>query len=783
MAITLELQQLVFGDRNTFIFQKDNRIGTESLLVKDVTDFLLELGNHDYAISNPASLFTLTSSEFDEFKKQLTTLIESNTKSGIIFRKTFANEERFAPFTDEEWLAILAQYSITYGWEAEFKDHVSAVNAVTILDDYVGSFDLTTVNALSLKSKIFTIGDADTLTGIVKNILKSRTVLRAQQIKTLEATPTEILMSAARRAEGIPIKETAIKVMKILTDRGETLDFPLLKTATDVLRYIVAVHAHEPFEGQITKSILQGMKICIPTSARKMLLNQLELMAHEYKGGGRTQFLCEDMFTFSSFWKTIDRYLRYESAKKTRAKYPLYTSAIDLLYEDDRSWTFNGRYSAAKEAFDYDTAIRVASERPGFLLRNLVEFVRMTKGTMLPIKSGSGKSSAFQNALEGSSKNVVKYDAMDFILSDDFKDMLLTMNTKLGWQLVEQLKDASLFEDVYERNVQGKDISYSTPVPAVKKKNAKKVRKIILATLKSKLKDRNKNVKLFLDDDSHGYKFQYSGRSSTEINYAGEALTPGTELNIDDLLEKADKEKRMLRLGIMWRGQSTDLDHSVTLDTGHCVYYGNPTLGTSENILITSSGDITSCSRDGKFSTELVDIDLKKLKKTGCKSLFNSFIVFSGGRSVGELECYVFFSFINKTDRIMSGNRVDVDLAKQDYAVRVDPDNVDNTGSYIGCQLDLEKNVIKVLAIPVTVSGKYTNAKTNLSSFASAIKNAKIHGLTIGYALDKVFPDQVPVSEATLVISKKTREELGLVDDVKLLHPGRNQEEINTVLF
>ena len=600
--------------------------------------------------------------------------------------------------------------------------------------------------------------------------------------------------------------------MKLL--QGEKLDFPLLKTATDVLRFVVSSYAHTSVEGQINKTILKETKIRIPTSIRKMLLNNLEMIANKkafIKKGSLvssleisnqltgSRFLTEDMFLYQDFWMILDKYLRYEKLSKMIKKYPLYVKAIDLLYENDRSWTFNGRYSAAKERLDYEDAILVAKERPGFLLRNIIEFIRMKKGARLPVKKGTKLivNNAFQNALTGDNAKdeyrIIKTSGIEFLLSDNFENLInKSLNTKLAWQLVEQLKNKDLFEDVYKRTVQGKEIEYTTPIPAVDKSIAKKIRKIIIKSIKKKLQDNNKDIgKIYIDKDSYGYKLQYSGRDSTEISYAGEFLSPGTELNLLDLMKNKGIENPLLRLGVMWRGQKpTDLDHSLTLNNGKVIYYSSPVLTNSfGKILVTSSADITSCAGiNGKFSTELIDIDLLECKIVDIKEMFNSFINYSGSTTIGELECYIFFSIIDKSKRIIKGNRVFLDLAKQDYAIRIDPDNTDKTGSYIGCSIDLVNNVIKVLSIPVKgANGHFSNARTNYTQFKEAIKNAKVDGLNIGYALNKVFEKEQFVSGiigADLVISRKSKEELGIEDEnVIVLHPGRDSEDINKFLF
>ena len=100
--------------------------------------------------------------------------------------------------------------------------------------------------------------------------------------------------------------------------------------------------------------------------------------------------------------------------------------------------------------------------------------------------------------------------------------------------------------------------------------------------------------------------------------------------------------------------------------------------------------------------------------------MFNSFINYSGQQPIGSLECYVFMQIIDKSKRNYSSSnglnstdagttKVKIDLAKTDYAIRIDPDNTENTGSYIGLHFDLDQDQVEVLAIPIKNKGSYSN--------------------------------------------------------------------------
>ena len=812
-----DLQLLIWGDRNTFAFDYPAD-ESEKISAKSIAEFLHQLEKKNYIISNAQIMLNWSQAKFSAFKHQLFELLEQTTKSGMIFRKTFAESEALTAYTDEEWLAILAQYAVTYGWPAEYKTNFGET-AETTLGQYAASLSDDVSELSHGNSKVFTISTATDLKKILRNIAESKTVLRAQQLKTLEAAPAPLLAQACCGAD-ISVKETLVKIMKLTATVN--MEHPLLKSSTDVLRFAVSAFAQQPLEGQIQKQQLKCTKLRIPSSMRRVLLKNLELIAQSSETPEKgAQYLAEEMFNYEMFWRRLDKYLRYDNAEKTRKKYPLYTTAIDLLYESDRSWTFNGRYSAAKAERDYLKAIEIAAERPGFMLRNLIEFLRMTQGVKLPVKAKPKKkrpekivNNPFQEALAQlkpnkaakaateTNHNVVLKDASSFLSSERFiKALEKSLTPKLGWQLIELLKDPDCSAALYERVARGKWIKYETPIPGVNDELAKIAKNQISHVLQVQLHKKNRNNVVFIDENAMRYKLQYSGRASTELTFSGEFLSPGSELMLSDVMNNKHIEKPIVRLGVMWRALEdaeyypADLDHNVSLNNRkdiyyglpQDVYYGEPQYIANNKVLAVSSGDITRCSGpSGQFSVELVDLDVNGLRSAGIQSFYNSVINFNGHASLGQFETYFFFSIIDQANRVTASTTVHIDLAQADYAIRIDPDNIDNTGSYIGIQFDLENDLIKTLCIPVkTKHGGYSNVKVQKPHFEHAISKFK-QQLTLGYALNKALPEACQaeqVSQADIVISRKSRSTLKLNDTQRLLHPGRDMEEICKMLF
>ena len=680
---TQKFVNLVMGDRSIYPIPFDKKEQQQIDFDSPKTKQLLCEG---YTISNLSDFYTLDLKQLEEFAQSF----KPDTKSGYILRKSFADSKKFKNYSEEEWRVIFAQYSLTYGWANQYQDFFGSP-AATVLNDY-NNEDVSTVEQIMNDSKVIKIGFRKDTVALIREILESKVILRAHQKKTLEACPTDVLLDAYRKAN-ITIRETLIKVIKLLSTTGTK---GLFKTPTDVLRYILAVYAHQPFEGQITKPDLTDRKVKIPTSARKWLISELNTMRNAH-------VICEDIFKYESYWKLMHRYLRYGKAKTARERFPVYHEAIDLLYNGDRSWTFNGRYSSAIEDGDYDAALNVARERPGFLLRNMLNFLRYPEGTKIaqvaPITS---RKVSLDPTVKPTVKKVI-HSNTDWFYSNEFVELIKRSNTKLAFQLLEQLQNPAIYADQTTRTVQGVTKSYSVPIPGIKKKIAKNVRKAIRQGIALQLQERNVNVgKVYIDKTLKNNVLQYSGRNSTELNYSGKFLTPGSTIDIPD--------ERILRLGVLWRGRSTDIDHNVSIFNGFKkvkdVYFVNPVY---KNI-VNSSGDITYCDKE-HFSAEFIDIDLKEVRKENITSLITSLISFSGN-PISDTECYLFIKVMKRKERIVSDRSFTIDLMDTDYAIRLDPDAVERSTSYIGFNVTLDDNKIQVCAYTPKDSGLYSTIRS-----------------------------------------------------------------------
>ncbi|MBW3021169.1 hypothetical protein KY334_07780, partial [Candidatus Woesearchaeota archaeon] len=467
----------------------------------------------------------------------------------------------------------------------------------------------------------------------------------------------------------------------------------------------------------------------------------------------------------------------------------------DLIYNKDKSWTFNSRFETAKSNLDYKLAFEIACEKHGFLLRNLIQFLRMKVGVSIPIRDlQNQKSNVMASFLSQkttkSLEKKVRTDASDYFSDADgllYQTLNEDLNLKLAWQMIEIINDDSIYNSMFERVVQGKKVKYKTPIPPVDEEFAIFVKDILLKLLKDKLSNRF-NGKIYIEDD---VPVSYSGHKETSISYSGEFLTTGTKLKISELSKQGRAD--FLRMGVLWRHTnekevSVDLDlSSVFIENNnglfreHVIFYGDPEFEINRNLIAVSSGDVTSCGgQDSLFSSEFIDVDIELAKKNNILDFFNNVIVYDNKLCLGELETYFFFSFIDKEDRVMNGNEVTLDLNNADYAIRVDPDNVEKSKSQIGFYVDLNDDTIEIVNLSCKKGTFGDNSINMLYEFNELLRNRR-KPLMIKSMLSSVYDVTNNPFDADLIISRKDN----VNSNLKTLcyHPSRDFEKINQLLF
>lgn len=558
---------------------------------------------------------------------------------------------------------------------------------------------------------------------------------------------------------------------------------PIISTPNELMRFILTNcqrgNCGEDYTGQILNPMLKRFKFQLPTKMKKFIM---EWFDRKTKSNHKAQQTAETLYANEDWWKRMFLHAHWCNASKFNRRYPNTKRLLDYLYMEDRSWTFNARYAAAQEQGDYEKAIVILTEKPGLLPRNMLMFCKYVKGVALPVKAQDGtRARVPENPLtamlshsKGKQKTAVRVvtsDAQDWMRKAYATFLKIqTPTIKTLYQMLEVLNDEEHEKPIHSRMVQGNEVKYSTPIPAINVKMKDLVTRITLDHINNTKKETelNKSLgKVYLDPDLEGVSLQYSGANSNEIGISGSFLAPGTIVP----LPKGD----MIRMGVVWKdvgSGSCDIDLSTTISgkTGvYNCYYGRPTTTINNTIIATSSGDITSCG-SRTYSAEFIDIDIKAAKTAGVDVLFNSLIMYSGA-TLADYDTHCFISTIKKADRVTERRNISIDLAKQDYAVKL----TDKVKAYLGMSIDLNTMSMKSLAISDGITqSNYNNANTLLERFASQIGSQKSHFNTKFALLNSIDESQLvsDPKDADIIIGITNKADINVLtnaEDVQVL--------------
>ena len=784
MNFALELQKIIYGDRNIFISNINslNSNNNDKVCPKKVLDFLILLEDKNYFISNYSELLNLSNYDFSTFTIELFETFNYFEINGFVFSDRVFSSKKFKGLNDKEILKMRLQYFITY----DFSEYIPIKE---VFGDFLGVFPKEeTKNTTKLKTKLrsfsVSFNSKETLKEITTNILESKTVLRKQQILTLQHIPNEILVSSFNNSK-ITIKDKEILVANEYITRKLDFDFKTLFSDTDqIVRFSAYFFSYlkkdnSIFEEEslilINNAYLKKLFLKFPTRIKKEITKSLNELNPE--------MTVNNMFKYYNFWKKIMFAIRFESEEKTKVKYPNFFKIKTLLFKNDRTKTSNYIIFNLKKNGNYEEAIKELSKNPGAMLRNLLEYMRYTKGKRIASKSlanNSDNSNKFKK---------VKKDALNFFKSKQFKNTLKKSNPKLLWQLYSILsnKKHPLLNKAFEKYIVATDynVEYSKAIPSINKKTIKLVKNKILKAIHKIKKDENKKLgKIFIDDSINNFALQFSGRTSTEISFSGNFLTKGSKVLFKDLIGEDDSDK-ILRTGIAWRGNKTcDIDHSLTLfkDNNEIenVFYNNPTykkiIDDKEKIIITSSGDITSNSNT-YFSTEIIDIDIKNICKTDVKKLLSSSIQYAGD-NFNEYEVYWFFSVINKKDRVIDANTIKINLDQMDYVIKIN----EKSKCSLGFLFDLKEESIEILNLNLKNRDDFKNV-ISLDSKLKEVLNTRPTALYLNNVLNNVIESKQFVDkeeEADIIISNNN---YSAFEDKQIIAPNKNLEALNNILF
>jgi len=721
---------------------------------KGAIDLLVSITQQGFTITNPEILFTMSGEALDEFAGVLETLIASTTKPGWTLRRSFGTQTELEEYTTADWDAILAQYAMTYGWEGGYTT-LTGNNAEEVFDEYI----LTSSTKVTLPSKgkeIRIMNQAEYI-DYIRSIMESKVPLRLQQEELLQQV--DLINIDMDPAPKYTIKSTLALVQSSVYKQGGT---PILRSVDEVMRFILnncqQGDNDEDYNGQILKPMLKSFKFHMPTRMKKFILDWFNVQ-HEHEQAN----IVEQMYTHEQWWKRMFHHAHWCNADKFAVRYYKVKQILDRLYNTDRSWTFNSRLSAAEKASDYKTVAKLyMEERPGMLLRNLVSLCKFTTGAKLP------KKEATSNGVEVIKGPKEVFNGAEYVLTKDFDSFLnrRSPSVKVCWEAIEELCRPVHEKPIKVRDVQGVTIYYSTPIPAIDKVVRDNVVFTLLNYTKAAKADSNVTLgKVYLEPETAGIQMQYSGANSNEMSISGAFLSPGTSLPLP--------EGTFIRMGVLWKdvgAGSCDIDLSTTIATSdkkYTCYYRHPRTEINGTLVATSSGDITSCNKDS-YSTEFIDIDIAKAKAAGVSTIFNSLVMFSGRASIGAYDTHAFISVISPEERIVqSHSSFDIDLAKQDYAVKL----TEMTNTYLGFSINLENDTMKSLAIGCSDNARGANAANLLEKFEDQI-STKPAKFNVHFAVSSVVHSEQLVStpeEADTVIGVSTNSTINVLTNAEQL--------------
>jgi hypothetical protein len=744
----------------------------------------LELRRHIYGTTNTIVVDVINYSMLEQIE-----LIRSTMQlDGFIFRPKFANEVALTDYTDEDWEAMYAQYSLTYGWENDYRTFFS-MDPKEVLDNYFATatepvIDVTKIN--NSEDNKFNIKDTTYYKTVLTDIAQSKTVLRDQQLKILELMPIHVIIDVFSTVK-IEIKETEIQFMRRLMKDKTSFSF---SEPDQIVRFIVAVYRSngEPLLGQINKTDLKDVKVKIPTSVKKKILEDLNNMNKTYT--------LKKMHKYKNFWKRLFKQLAWTSEEKLRKRYQNAMLIKKLLFENNYIKA-NTKLEMFKAQGNLEDALKEEMKNPGQMLRNLLFYLRYKKDDTFAKKTKKELSdfsvgNYFDNNKISKTNHIIKKDAKSILKSEDFYNALKKTNVKLLFQILTMLKDDKWNKTIEKRFVNKIHIQYMIPLPALKEDLVKIAKKQIKLVIKQIKYEENKNLgKVFLDNSAKKYAIQFTGRNDTSMSMSGEYLPSGSIIDMNDILTEDIIENKLLRIGLAWRGKTCDIDLSMNIKGYGALYYGNPVFKFGETIIATSSGDITSCN-ENIFSTELIDIDIKEFMEHGYSEMFNSAIMFSGD-TFNKYEAYWFMSIIDKKDRTTIGRKIQINIDEMDYAVQI----MEPSKMMLGLKFTFtdDKKECEVLNIPGYGIKNGMNARIAETAFEESLKN-RPKALLMKKAIKMaICPEQIVenIEIADIVISAKEQQDIVIQDpedeskNIKIeqtwYHPGRDIAKLQEIFF
>lgn len=672
-------------------------------------------------------IMPLLETEYKSMIEEMEMIRSSVALEGFILRPAFSQSKELTSYTNQDWEMMFNQYAVMFGFSCYNESGLKSVR--TRLSEYKIANSVS-YNAAQTDEPNFDVrlDGMNYINEILLDIANSKIVLREHQIQIINESPVEALANAWEKCDFV-IKESEILFAQALIKKGSNIE--VFSSVDQIVRFVVSAYQtnENRIEGQLNTSKLSQVRLKIPTSVRKRIIKRLN--------SGSPEFDAIQGKKYQAFIKTLIKQCMWMPMKQTKKRFPNFAKFSDCIYRTIP--TVRTEIEELKRAGKLKEAFDLEMKNPGDAIRNLLFYLRYRKGETFATKNRPNAAKrdteilnkTLDNALrktksvikkkilksEFSQVDKVETSAVDTILSDEFYKMLQKCNNKLLWQIVTLLEDNRYFEEIYQRECNKVKVSYAKPLPAINKEHASIVAATVKTVIGDKLREQNANLgNVYLDKSLEDTAIAFSGRESTEVSCSGSFLAPGSKIDINDAINDPEK---LIRLGVAWRGRSTDLDHTVNLINKRrsCSYSDLSIKSEDGQTMISSSGDIQSCNQE-RFSTELVDFDPRLLIEDGEEFLISSVNNYSNSTNIEEYEAYAFFTIIDKSERVKAGTQVYLPLDAMQYAIRLNT----KSSTAVNLFVDLINGKIEPINLEDDNVPIFSNCRDNADDFLKQVR-------------------------------------------------------------
>lgn len=440
----------------------------------------------------------------------------------------------------------------------------------TILPEYEVKERFPLIDNTSLK--VIDLGNEEDFRNIFTSILASKSSSSKYDKTILEwfvENDKDVLELVPKN---IPVKENLSFITALLFDKVEGADkvlFPLYKTATDVLRFAVALS-----KGDVSLSKKSDF-ISFPRKQRRLILSLLENCSN----------IEEDMCRYKGKWERLRRNIHPEQYKQ----FVKSSIAFTKIRNNEKIETFNGKLQKEFQNENTKALIKLLSQRPGEFARNLDRVLRNVKN------------------MKECNEVLVAFDKV-----------APKVSTPILLQLIAHFKgrmcNKNELRTFFPKGTISKVYAIPYELEPITSNTCFKVIEICEQALIDILKQKEHLGRVYIDRNLEKFIVPSGLRS---LDKALRTVARGSRFTINEKV-------KTIRAFLYWKQLSPNRYDKVDLDLS-AVFYGE-NFSFKENLFYSNmvidewncchSGDITSAPYG---ATEYVDIDLVKLREHNIK--------------------------------------------------------------------------------------------------------------------------------------------------------------------